>query len=167
MNDPLVEQEAVRLRPFEQSLPMALLRAREAAMRFFRPMLLAHDLTEQQWRVLRALTRHEGPLAVGELAEATFLLGPSLTRILSHLGERGLVERSVAAEDQRRGLISLTESGCRLVSEVAPYSESQYDRIESAFGADNMATLMALLQELEDLHDADVNRNDSDDEDNR
>lgn len=127
-------------------------------MRFFRPMLLAHDLTEQQWRVLRALTRNEGPLAVGELAEATFLLGPSLTRILSHLGERGLVERSVAAEDQRRGLITLTESGYQLVSEVAPYSETQYDKIESAFGVDNMATLMALLLELEELHDTEMNQ---------
>lgn len=142
---------SVALRPFDQSLPMALLRARETVMRFFRPTLSAHQLTEQQWRVLRALTRHDGPLAVGELADATFLLGPSLTRILSNLGERGLVDRSVAVEDQRRGLITLTAKGRQLVATVAPHSESQYTAIEEAFGTDNMATLMQLLGELEDL----------------
>jgi homoprotocatechuate degradation regulator HpaR len=143
----------IELRPFEQSLPMALLRAREAVMRFFRPMLSSHDLTEQQWRVLRALTRHDGPLAVGELAAATFLLGPSLTRILSNLGERGLLDRSVAADDQRRGLITLTAAGRELVAAVGPHSESQYEAIEQAFGEENMVQLMYLLDQLEALTD--------------
>src|SRR5438105_334324 len=44
------------LRPFSQSLPMALLRAREAVMRHFRPSLQAAGLTEQQWRTMRALS---------------------------------------------------------------------------------------------------------------
>lgn len=141
----------VELRPFDQSLPMALLRARETAMRFFRPMLTAHELTEQQWRVLRALTRHHGPLAVGELAEATFLLGPSLTRILGNLGDRGLVARVVAADDQRRGLISLTDAGRELVAAVAPHSEDRYEAIEESFGRQNMEALMGLLHQLEHI----------------
>ncbi len=43
------------MRAFSSSLPMALLRAREAVMRRFRPGLRDHGVTEQQWRVLRAL----------------------------------------------------------------------------------------------------------------
>ena len=49
------QKKASHLRDFEQSLPMELLKAREAAMARFRPMLRSHGLTEQQWRVLRAL----------------------------------------------------------------------------------------------------------------
>jgi len=45
----------VPMREFSRSLPMSLLRAREAVMRQFRPALRRHDLTEQQWRILRAL----------------------------------------------------------------------------------------------------------------
>jgi len=45
----------VPMREFSRSLPMSLLRAREAVMRQFRPSLRRHDLTEQQWRILRAL----------------------------------------------------------------------------------------------------------------
>ena len=43
------------MREFSRSLPMSLLRAREAVMRQFRPSLRSHGLTEQQWRILRAL----------------------------------------------------------------------------------------------------------------
>ncbi|MDU2926702.1 MAG: homoprotocatechuate degradation operon regulator HpaR, partial [Bradyrhizobium sp.] len=49
------ESRKVPMRDFSQSLPMALLRAREAVMRQFRPILRQHGLTEQQWRILRAL----------------------------------------------------------------------------------------------------------------
>ena len=48
-------QRTLPMRTFSQSLPMALLRAREAVMRRFRPGLRCHGVTEQQWRVLRAL----------------------------------------------------------------------------------------------------------------
>ncbi len=143
----------VDLRPFEASLPMALLRAREATMRYFRPLLSAHDLTDQQWRVLRALTTEDQPMVVGELAAATFLLGPSLTRILTNLGNRGLVQRTVPEHDQRRGLISLTAEGRTLVATVAPHSESQYDAIEAAIGPAKMSTLMELLGELAAIED--------------
>ena len=83
--------ESGPIRPFEQSLPMALLRAREAAMRRFRPLLAAHALTEQQWRVLRALTATDKAVEPTVLAELTFLLAPSLSRILSNLEGRGLI----------------------------------------------------------------------------
>ena len=136
------------LRPFEQSLPMALLRAREAAMRRFRPLLAEHDLTEQQWRVLRALTATDRPVEPTILAERTFLLAPSLSRMLSNLEGRGLIRRSVAAHDQRRSLIELSPTGRALVQAVAPSSEATYRHIEERFGVDR---LQHLLDELHDL----------------
>ena len=42
------------MRPFDQSLPMALLRAREAVMRGFRRVLREYGLNEQEWRIIRA-----------------------------------------------------------------------------------------------------------------
>ena len=141
------------IRPFAASLPMALLQARESAMRLFRPMLAEHDLTEQQWRVLRALaaTPHgdrDGALEIGEIAEATFLLGPSLTRILANLADRGLIDRQPVADDARRASISLTRAGTDLVDEVAPHSERIYGDIEAAFGATELADLITRLNGL-------------------
>ncbi|MFX9348115.1 MarR family transcriptional regulator, partial [Acinetobacter baumannii] len=77
-----------------------LLRAREAVMRQFRPSLRNHGLTEQQWRILRALTAVD-EIEVTELARVAFLLGPSLSRILRDLEGRALIERKAAENDAR------------------------------------------------------------------
>ena len=150
------------LRSFDRSLPMGLLRAREAAMRLFRAHLAHHDLTEQRWRVLRALSAAACPTAgddggdgggpvldVGDVAERTFLLGPSLSRILGDLEARGLVDRTVDADDQRRSLLSLTDAGRDLVAAVAPESEAIYEAIEGRFGAERLGGLLADLRDLE------------------
>lgn len=137
------------LRGFDRSLPMALLRARESMMRQFRPMLAQHDMTEQQWRVLRALAASELPLDVGEIADATFLLGPSLSRILANLEGRNLLLRRAGETDQRRSAISLTADGRALFERIAPESEEIYGLIERSFGEDRLSELISLLAELE------------------
>lgn len=145
------------LRPFDESLPMALLKAREAAMRLFRPLLAEHDLTEQQWRVLRALGAASAPLEVGEIADATFLLGPSLSRILTNLEKRDLIERQAVHGDLRRSAISLTIIGTDVVATVAPRSEAIYADIEERYGTKRLRKLLAELQAL-----AALDENDSD-----
>jgi len=139
----------VRLREFSQSLPMALMRARESVMAHFRPSLRRHDVTEQQWRVLRALNS-AGEREVSELAEVSCLLGPSLTRILKDLEARGLVGRRGVARDLRRSVVFITPAAVALIGEVAPESEAIYADISRRFGEDRLKALLAMLQELED-----------------
>ena len=83
------------LRDFSRSLPMALMRTREAVMEQFRPLLREHGITEQQWRVLRALSGVR-KVNASELAEITCISMPSLSRILVH---RCLLNTSHAAEE--------------------------------------------------------------------
>lgn len=127
---------------------MALLRAREAVMRQFRPSLRKHDLTEQQWRILRALAAVEAVDAT-ELARSAFLLGPSLSRILRDLEARGLIARQVDATDLRRGLLSISPKGLKLIARVAPTSEAIYAEIASRYGERRLAQLQAMLADLE------------------
>lgn len=136
------------IREFSRSLPMALLRAREAVMRHFRVSLRAHGLTEQQWRILRALTSFES-IEVTELARVAYLLGPSLSRILRDLEERRLIERRTLKADLRRGIVSITPKGLRLIEAVAPSSEAIYAEITRRYGADRLAELQNLLHTLE------------------
>lgn len=137
-----------RLRDFSRSLPMSLLKAREAVMRHFRPSLHHFGITEQQWRVLRALTAVES-IEVMALAEATFLLPPSLSRILKDLEERGLILRRTSKEDMRRGIISISEEGRRLIDLAGTHSEAIYAEITRRFGAEKLADLQKMLRELE------------------
>lgn len=119
-------------------------------MAHFRPALRRRDVTEQQWRVLRALNA-VGEQEVTELAQAACLLGPSLTRILRDLEARGLVGRRSVARDLRRSLMSITPAGVKLIEEVAPDSEAIYAEISRRFGAERLAALVEMLQDLEDV----------------
>lgn len=139
---------SVRLRTVSRSLPMALLRTREAVMRHFRPALRAVDLTEQQWRVLRALETVPEIDATG-LAIATFLLAPSLTRILKTLESRRLIRRRADPSDLRTALISLTPNGRALLVEAGVHSERIYRAMTARLGEDRLERIMALLKEVE------------------
>ena len=138
----------VPMREFSQSLPMSLLRAREAVMRQFRPSLRQHGLTEQQWRILRALAAVE-TIEVTELARVAFLLGPSLSRILRDLEARHLIERKVAKADLRRAMVSISAKGLKLIEAVAPTSEMIYAEITKRYGARKLAELQNMLTALE------------------
>ena len=139
----------VRLRAFSKSLPMSLLKAREAVMRHFRPSLRSFAITEQQWRILRALTTVE-TIQITALAEVTFLLPPSVSRILKDLDERGLILRRSSDSDMRRGLVSISPQGSKLIEQAGPYSEAIYGEITARFGAERLDLLQLLLRELDD-----------------
>jgi homoprotocatechuate degradation regulator HpaR len=148
-----VARKALPMRAFSESLPMALLRTREAVMCLFRPGLRSRGVTEQQWRILRALA-HVGPMEVTELAEATFLLGPSLSRILPDMEKRQLVSRKQVDSDLRRSVVSLEPKGLRLISSHAPDSEKIYAQIAERFGVERVTQLFTLLQELQESLDS-------------
>ncbi len=118
-----------QLPDYSASLPLALMRARESVMRHFRPVLADHDVTEQQWRVLRALDAADDGLEVGELAERTFLLGPSLSRMLATLEGRELVGRHRVPGDQRRSRMVITDDGRAVVASVGARPAVGYARV--------------------------------------
>ncbi len=142
------DKHRVPMREFSRSLPMSLLRAREAVMRQFRPSLRSHGLTEQQWRILRALAAVDA-IEVTELAHVAFLLGPSLSRILRDLEARHLIERKTAKTDLRRAVVSISAKGLKLIEAVAPSSEAIYAAITRRYGARKLAELQDMLRTLE------------------
>jgi homoprotocatechuate degradation regulator HpaR len=138
------------MRKFDDSLPMALLRAREVTMGFFRPLLLAHGLTEQQWRVIRVLEEY-GPLEFNELSRIAWIQPPSLTGMLSRLERNALVRRSRSQADQRRLHVALTPEGRRRFGIVSHDAEKQYGVIERQLGRKRLRSLMTVLHDFERL----------------
>ena len=117
-------------------------------MREFRPRLAIHGLTEQQWRVMRALEAHGKPMTTRELSDMTFLLSPSLSRITAKLAARGLITKEAIPSDVRSSLLNISETGKTLISRMAPKSEEGYQAIEDSFGKDRLDQLHHLLQDL-------------------
>lgn len=113
----------------------------------FRPMLRQHGLTEQQWRVIRALAAYEN-IDASELARRSFLLAPSLTRILRFLEMEKLIKRSTDTNDHRRYVFALMAKGRKLYRLVGPDSETLYADIEKQFGVDKLESLYGLLAEF-------------------
>ena len=148
MSEHVLHDTGVGIRGFDRSLPMALMRAREAVMRHFRPSLAEHDLTEQQWRVLRALEDADTALSVGELAERTYLLGPSLSRMLALLDDRGLIARSSVPGDARRADIRITATGIELVAAIARAARRRTNTSRVVSGPGDLEQLYVLLDKV-------------------
>lgn len=132
----------------ERSLPMLLMRARDAAMQRFRPIFTDAGLTEQQWRVLRALSS-EPNLDISSLAATCHIMKPSLSRIIKSLEERKLVERRANKDDQRSSTLRLAPAGEKLLSKVAPQLELCYQDIQNDVGRENLEVLYELLEATE------------------
>lgn len=133
-----------------RSLPIALLRAREAVMSHFRPILHKRGITEQQWRVIRVLAEH-AELEVSEVAKLAFVLGPSLSRIVRTLESRELIKKRRDETDGRKYWLSVTDQGTELIHTVMPDSHRVYAALEAKLGKEHVETLLELLNETSNL----------------
>lgn len=134
--------------PFtHRNLPRLLLQARESVMAHTRPSLREHGLSDQQWRVLRVLGEH-GTVETGRVAREAFILGPSLTGVLTRMERDGLIARERDPEDQRRTVVAATAKGRKLVDKLSLTIEAHYAWMEHALGKQKLAALYGLLDEL-------------------
>jgi homoprotocatechuate degradation regulator HpaR len=138
--------------PLHRNLPQLLLQSREALMARFRPHLNAHGITEQQWRILRALFEN-GPLEPRQLSERCLISSPSITGVLARMEEAGLVARERMDHDQRRLKVTATARAEQIGRELAPLVARQYEEIEQQVGTRKLQevydVLDALLQHLD------------------
>jgi homoprotocatechuate degradation regulator HpaR len=136
-----------------RNLPRLLLQAREAFMAHARPGLREPDLSDQQWRVLRVLGEH-GVVETGRVAREAFILGPSLTGVLSRMERDGLIRRARDPQDQRRSVVEATAKGRRLVDRLSHSIEAHYAWMEQMLGKQKLTQLYALLDDVIALEQA-------------
>jgi len=133
--------------PRHRNLPQLMLQAREALMAQFRPILNENGLTEQQWRILRALLLN-GPLEPRQLCEVCQISSPSITGVLVRMEEAGLVQRERMEDDQRRLKVSVTPRSRQLGRRMFPAIDAQYERIEDIVGIDALGHVYEVLDTL-------------------
>ena len=131
-----------------RNLPRLLLQAREAVMTHTRPSLREHGLSDQQWRVLRVLGEKahftEG-LETGRVVREAFLLGPSLTGVLTRMARECLNERRCFPQDARSTVVRATDLGLSKVAKLSEAIEAHYAFMESELGKQKLAQLYQLL----------------------
>ncbi|MDB5819048.1 MAG: MarR family transcriptional regulator [Rhizobacter sp.] len=130
-----------------RNLPLLLLQARESVFAHFRPILNEHGVTEQQWRILRAV-QEAGPLEPRHLCRICCLSSPSLAGVLARMDDLGLVSRQRLDHDQRRLLVSLTSKSKALCRKMAPEIDAMYQTLEAKIGTEFTERFYATLDEL-------------------
>lgn len=133
-----------------RNLPRLLLQARESVMAHTRPSLREHGLSDQQWRVLRVLGEH-GTVETGRIAREAYILGPSLTGVLTRMERDGLIRRERDPSDQRRTAIAATPKGLKLVEKLSRTIQAHYEWMEKAIGKDKLTELYQLLDKVIEL----------------
>ena len=104
-------------------------------------------LTFSQFGVLEVLY-HKGDLRVSEILEKTLSTGGNMTVVIDNLAKDDLVRRCADPEDRRASLISITEKGRALMSEVFPKHVDNVDEIFSVLSMDEKKNLISLMKKL-------------------
>ena len=120
--------------------------------RYFRPNLKLCGVTEQQWRVIRALDEHGG-MEAGKLAEVTSILGPSLSGVLDRMERDGLVQRFRISTDQRKVIVEMAEKSREIVVSMQELVDRQYRDLEEQVGQETLMSLYNALDVLVALSD--------------
>lgn len=130
-----------------RNLPLLLLQAREAVLARFRPLLTENGLSEQQWRILRALV-DLGPMEPRQIVRLCGISSPSLAGVLSRMDEMGWLRRERFENDARRVRVSLLPKSRALVKRLAPQIEAHYREIEAQVGSEFTRSLYRALDTL-------------------
>ena len=133
--------------PLHRNLPMLLLRAREKMMERFRPLVTAHGLTEQQWRVIRALNE-SGPMEPRQISDICTISSPSMAGVLARMEAMELITKERFADDQRRVLVSLTRKSVMLVRVISKDLEAHYRELERKVGVDVVERVYRAVDDL-------------------
>jgi DNA-binding MarR family transcriptional regulator len=99
------------------------------------------------WLVLAVLREHS-PRSAGELSNEVAHDMGALSRVVDELVVDGLVHRERSPADRRRLDISATPDGVRIAEETLPFVLDELNRILQPFTADEVDTLVALLDKL-------------------
>jgi MarR family transcriptional regulator, organic hydroperoxide resistance regulator len=144
----------VERRKREANLAELLARANHLIGESLYEGLKSHGLSAAEWRVLGALSEHDG-LKMAELAELLLFKQPTLTKVIDRMERAELVERQASSVDRRCMIARLTERGRRvavpLTSRLRQHEAALHRTLGAAASREIRAALTALVERLADL----------------
>ena len=111
-------------------------------------------LTIPEWRVIAVLARHPD-LSAAEVAERTRMDAVAVSRAVARLLAAGRLQRSLAHDDRRRSVLSVSAAGLAVYREVAPlalgYEEQLLEALDPAARKALDAAVTALTARAQSL----------------
>lgn len=112
-----------------------------------------HDITPQQYNVLRILRGQQGnPIKVGDITERMLDKSSNTSRLVDKLLAKSLAKRTSCESDRRAVDVVITEEGLELLKVLDPFIEDWENRfnIISEAEAEQISALLDKLRENED-----------------
>lgn len=106
-----------------------------------------------EWRVMAVLARFPGSSAQ-QLAEHTRMDKVAVSRSVSRLVERGLLNRRIATEDRRRSSLDLSPAGKEIYARIVPLARDYEARLLQGISPERRAALDGLLDDLQQAAEA-------------
>lgn len=138
----------------DQIINIRVLRlASKMSLIFQRETLRPAGITAQQWRLLISLAQF-GELHLRSMARHSSLDPAHTSRVAKIMVIKGWIANRPDADDQRRTLYSLTDSGATLVEKFWPDAKLFAADIAELFDKDEFEQLRAMLDKANALCDA-------------
>lgn len=115
----------------------------------FYQALKQHDITEQQYNVLRIIRgfRAEAPLSIGFIKERMLDKDSDVSRIVDRLFQKNMVSRNENATDRRQKSVDITEAGLALLSSMLE-CEKKIDTLLQNLTEEEVLQLNFLLDKI-------------------
>lgn len=144
-----IQRELKQSRPFPskaQETVVALLRTADLLRRSVAAVLVRHDITLQQYNVLRILRgAGEAGLPTLEIAERMIEQMPGITRLIDRLEAKKLVSRERCPTDRRQVFCRITNEGLALLTELDAPMHAADAAVLASLSRRDMAALVDLL----------------------
>lgn len=106
-----------------------------------------HGITRREWRLMATMAEL-GPVSPSRLAEVCGLDRARTSRAIGDLIAKGLLVRTIQANDTRRARVALTEEGKRLYVAIFPDIASVHTQLLSVLDDGQLSALDAILSQL-------------------
>jgi len=147
-----IQREIRQRRPFASTRTeamVALLRTADTLKRRIGAVIETHDLTFQQYNVLRILRgAGQDGLPTLEIADRMIEQAPGITRLLDRLEAKGLVRRERCPEDRRQVLCWATPAALQLLARLDKPLEAADETTLSALDSAEVERLIGLLDRI-------------------
>jgi DNA-binding MarR family transcriptional regulator len=97
--------------------------------------------------VIRALDEH-GPMEPRHISDICTISSPSMAGVLARMESMDLVIKERFAEDQRRVLVSLTDTSVELVRVISKDLEAHYRELERKVGPEIVERVYRAVDDL-------------------
>ena len=118
----------------------------------YRRLFQKNDLTDQQWRVLRALWEKQH-LTSAPISQITLFPPPSLVGILDRLKKKNLIGRLRFTKDRRHVHIIPTQKGRAFMKHMMPTADRFRADLPRRVTAAEWAELNPILDKLSELEE--------------